>query len=335
MPIKKKLFNAPFVLSLGSGAGKILSKIPLSEEYYKVALNSSLKDLELIENKVDVIISCGSGKGSGMDPNQGKRDFEEKIKKLFKTIEEIKSESKTNEIDLIPIIASLGHGFGTGSFVGALQEIKNKFKEALIIPFVITPFTWEGKSVVERAFKSLQYATKMNTCFIISNEEVGTIYKDIGSSYDKINILVGELISVVVKSFSATEGILQSIDKSDLYKFMSGELATLRYIKLKSAKDLKVETIRTNIEKRWLRTEFKTFKKSPPKLNIFYILDGKGPFEPKNLGEINEFIEGREYVKHEELKPLLIERSKAKDCNFVWMESGFTLACGKNIYGVY
>ncbi len=60
-------------------------------------------------------------------------------------------------------------------------------------------------------------------------------------------------------------------------------------------RNLKVETIRTNIEKRWLRTEFKTFKKSPPKLNIFYILDGKGPFEPKNLGEINEFIEVREY----------------------------------------
>ena len=43
MPIRRKLFNAPVVLAFGSGAGKILSRMPLPGEYYKVAVNSSAR----------------------------------------------------------------------------------------------------------------------------------------------------------------------------------------------------------------------------------------------------------------------------------------------------
>ena len=58
MPIRRKLFDAPVVLAFGSGAGKILSRMPLSGEYYKVAVNSSARDLALIENRVDVVLRC-------------------------------------------------------------------------------------------------------------------------------------------------------------------------------------------------------------------------------------------------------------------------------------
>ena len=49
MPIKKKLFNAPVVLSFGSGAGKIISKIETPQRVYKIAVNSSERDLEMID----------------------------------------------------------------------------------------------------------------------------------------------------------------------------------------------------------------------------------------------------------------------------------------------
>lgn len=336
MPIKKKLFNAPFILSFGSGAGKILSQIPSSNSYYKIAINSSERDLSLIDGDVDQIIRCGNGNGSGMDPTKGEKDYKEKSKTVLKTLDDVLEETKTKEVDFIPVIASLGHGFGSGSFATALSELKNKFSNSIIFPFVVTPFTWEGFSVIERAFTSLKEATKINTCFVISNEEVGSIYKDIGSSYNKINVLIGNLVSNIIKSLSATDGILQTIDKADMSKFVSGDLATIRYINLDSAKDLSISVIQDKIDKKWLKVEGKAFKFGgiPRKINVFYILDGQGPFSPQTLLEIHEYIGKREYINQDEVKPLLIER-KSKGCDFIWLESGYELACGKNIYGVY
>src|SRR4030066_1905479 len=115
MTIRKKLFNAPVVLAFGSGAGKILSKMPLSSEFYKVAVNSSERDLSMIESKVDLLIRCGSGMGSGMSPEQGRKDLDGKLSHLFGRIDEVRKETKVKDIDLIPLIATLGHGFGTGS----------------------------------------------------------------------------------------------------------------------------------------------------------------------------------------------------------------------------
>jgi len=334
LPIKKKLFNAPFVISLGSGAGKILSNIASSDLYYKIAVNSSDKDLHMIKNKVDEIIVCGNGNGSGMDPQRGQEDIHKRIKYIFKLIDSVCEETGTEEIDLIPIIATIGHGFGSGSLPEVISSFKKKYYNSLIIPFVIAPFTWEGRAVVERAYTSLQ-ALEV-TPIVVSNEEVGTIFTDVGTSYDKINVLLGNLIQAIIQALTATDGVLQTVDKNDFEKFLQGDIATMRYMKLKSADELSVDIIQKKLDKRWLKTEFKTFKigKMPEKLNIFYILDGKGPFSPKVLGEISEYLGKREFVNQDNFKPLLIER-KSKGCNFVWLESGFRLKCDKNIYGEY
>ena len=334
MPIRKQLFNAPFIISLGSGAGKILSNIPLSDKYYKIAVNSSSKDLEMIESKVDAILSCG-GNGSGMSPEQGSKDMKASLKKLKHLLGEVLEETKTTSVDVIPVIISLGHGFGSGSSYLALDALKEEYKDSLIIPFVVTPFTWEGEGVIKRAYESLKDLTELTTCVIISNEEVGNLYKHIGSSYDRINIMLGEVISDFLQAMSATDGIIQTVDKSDLRKMLSGELATMRYAKLRNANEVTVRMIKEDMEKRFLKVEFKHFKPAPPKLHVFYCIDGKGPLNPKNLGEIQEYIASREYVNQDELKPLLIERKRGKGCNFLWLESGYKLACDKNIYGVY
>ena len=334
MPIKKKLFNAPFVLSLGSGAGKILSEVPLSDKYYKVAINSSSKDLQLIESKVDITLKCGDGKGSGMSPIKGYEDMRLGMRDLGKVIQEIKDETKTDEIDLIPLIISLGHGFGTGSSEAILETFEKTYKDTIILPFVITPFTWEGADVVKRAYTKLEKLTEFCTCIIISNEEVGKIYSDIGSSYDRINAVVGELISDFIEAMSATDGIIQTVDKSDFAKLFTGRIATLRGLRFKSADEITLKNIKNNMEQRFLKTQLKTFKPQT-KLKLFYAIDGKGPFQPDKLLELQEFIASKDYFDTSTIKPLLIERKRAKHTNFLWLESGFKLACDKNIYGIY
>jgi cell division GTPase FtsZ len=332
MPAKKQLFNAPVILSFGSGAGKVLSNLHVPDTY-KIAVNSSERDLLLIDKKIDTAIVCGKGNGSGMNPTQGKIDVTGKMKALFKEIDTITSDIKIDKIDLIPCVFSLGHGFGTGSIDTVLEGLKTKYSDALIIPFVITPFSWEGKSVIDRAYNALYQATKLSTCFVISNEEVGQSYKDIGASYDKVNALIGDGLATMIKSFSATDGIIQSVDKNDFSKFMTGDLATIRHMRIKSAQDLKFGDIKEGIGKRWLKVEQKVFKPAV-KLNIFYILDGKGPFSPQILGDITDYLSKKDYINMEYIKPLLIQR-KSAGCDFVWMESGFKLKLDKNIYGEY
>ena len=334
MPIKKKLFNAPFVISLGSGAGKILSNIASSDLYYKIAVNSSDKDLHMIKSKVDEIIICGNGNGSGMDPQRGQEDLHKRSRQIFKLIDSVCEETGTEEIDMIPIIATLGHGFGSGSLPELISSLKKKYSNSLIIPFVVTPFNWEGNAVIQRAYDSLT-ALEV-TPVVVSNEEVGTIFTDIGTSYDKINTLLGNLIQAIIQALTATDGVLQTVDKNDFSKFLQGDMATMRYMKLKNAEELTVDLILKKLDKRWFKTDMKKFSfgQMPEKLNVFYILDGKGPFSPKVLGEISEYLSKRDFVNQDNIKPLLIER-KTKGCNFVWLESGFTLKCDKNIYGVF
>jgi cell division GTPase FtsZ len=299
MPIKKKLFNAPVILSFGSGAGKILSNIETPLNTYKIAINSSARDLQMINNVVDEIVACGSGNGSGMDPSQGKEDINSSISKVFKTIDDAIFESKGSDIDMLPIIASLGHGFGSGSTAYAIEKLTKRYKSSIIVPVVITPFTWEGESAVKRAYEALKEIVQLTPCFIISNEEVGNQYKDIGASYDKINTLIGDALTVLLRAFSATDGILQTIDKNDFKRFFANDLATIRHMKIKSAKDLKFEDIKDNIGKRWLHIESKVFKPAPTKLNVSYILDGAGPFNPKVLAELQENATKKDYINKE------------------------------------
>lgn len=336
MPIKKKLFNAPFVISLGSGAGKILSNIASSDDYYKIAINSSEKDLKMIKSRVDEIVIVGNGNGSGMSPHQGLDDIQDNIQKVYKQIDVICEEMSVEEIDLIPIIATLGHGFGSGSLPFIMERFTQKYPSAILLPFVVTPFNWEGKQVINRAFESLSNSLFWGTPIVISNEEVGSDFADISAGYSKINTTLSDLIQYTIKALTAESGILQTVDKNDFGKFLHGELATMRYMKLNSAEDLSVDLIQKQLDKRWLKVDIKPFKigKSLEKLNVFYILDGKGPFNPKSLGDISEYLNKKDFINQENIKPLLIER-KSKDCNFIWLESGFTLKCDKNIYGVY
>jgi cell division GTPase FtsZ len=330
--IKNKLFNAPVILSFGSGAGKIISQLSIPS-VYKIAVNSSERDLMLIDKRVDSIVICGKGNGSGMDPDQGQADFSSRSKSVGKEIEEAIEESRSRDIDMIPCIFSLGHGFGSGSIYPAIEFLRDRYKNAVILPFVVTPFTWEGKPVIDRAYLALSRAIQLSTCVVISNEEVGSQYGDIGVGYDRINGLIGDAISTILRSFSATDGIIQTVDKNDFGKFFRGDMATVRHMKIKSAKDLRFSDIKDGIGRRWIKVDAKVFKPAH-KLNIFYILDGKGPFNPQVLGDISDNISKKDYINMEYIKPLLIQR-KSSGCDFVWMESGFKLKLDKNIYGEY
>jgi cell division GTPase FtsZ len=328
---KTRLFNSPVIISLGSGGGRILSKISVPKDVHKIALNSSSKDLLLIGNKIDTSICCGSGTGSGMSPQQGRQDFEGKLTQLLSKIDEISKETKMKEVDLIPIIATTGFGFGSGALPLALEALRSKFKDAVLLPFVICPFSFEGESVIERSYRSLQAACKVSACITISNQVVGSLYGDMTLSYKKINAAVGKVVSVVLKALAAKDAMV-SLDKSDLNKILKGDLVSIRHMELKSAQDLTLKTI-NNLGSRLFEVKFKMFRPSPVKLNLLYICDGRGIFAPSIFEEIQKYIADKEFYNQTELKPLLINRPKNLD--FVFLESGFKLGCDKNIFRVF
>jgi cell division GTPase FtsZ len=329
---KTRLFNSPVIISLGSGGGRILSKSSVPKDVHKIALNSSNKDLSLIGNKIDVSICCGSGMGSGMSPEQGRKDLEGKLGQLFSVVDDFLKEGKVKEVDLIPVVATSGHGFGSGALPLALEALKSKFKDAILLPFVVCPFTFEGQSVVERSYRSLQAACKISTCIVISNQVVGGMHGDISASYKRINHSIGKAVSVILKALSVKDAVV-SLDKSDLTKILKGDLASIRHTELRSAEDLSIKTITDGIGNRWLDTKFKSFRPSPAKLNVFFIADGRGVFAPAIFEQIQKYISGKEYYNESELKPLLINRNKNLD--FIFLESGFSLGCGQNIFGEY
>lgn len=248
--LRKPLFTIPAVIALGSGGGRILARVKAPDGCLRVAVNSSQRDLALIEDKVDLAILAGDGRGSGMDPAKGLEDALNALDFIPEVIETKCRELGFDTPDLIPVIATLGHGFATGAIGGVLPVLKRVFPEAVLMPFTVTPFLFEEEGPLGRTHEALSALCKDFTCFVLSNEttaaRTGIKYGELGieAVYDAINSHIERVVSVLLDALPASEGIVQSLDRADLGKIITGELATICVTQAPLAADITVDKIK-------------------------------------------------------------------------------------------
>jgi len=364
---KPPLFSIPTVFALGSGGGRILAGVEVPETCWRIAVNSSQRDLDLIADNVNLTVPCGDGSGSQMNPRRGRQDVEEVLDFLVEAVNYSCEAFDFDIPDLIPVIATFGHGFGSGALEPVLRKLKKSFPRSVLMPFVVTPFKAEGSGIMRRAFNSLESVSKRFTCFPASNEVMSRNLKidvkslAISRVYNEINAEIQKTLSILFGSLTVREGVIQSFDRSDLFKIVDGELGTISMGRFKRAEDITIAKLKRVERREWLDTAPMKREEKPieterrrkllwkkrreeekvstkpkrrrRKLKATYIIDGTGKFTVKQLSDTNTYLKKVRNVDIKWLKPIIIERSKP--CDLLLMKCGYTLKYGRNIAGTY
>ena len=162
------------VLGVG-GAGCNALKYLMDNAIYNmafVAVNTDRQSLSVFDRNCTMLIGANStfGRGTGGDPELGKRAAEENI-------EEIKSLFFGK--NLLIILVGLGGGTGTG----AAQVIAEEAKKAdlLTLVFATMPFSYEGDYRTKAAKDGLERLKKTaSSVVVLSNDKISGLYdKDV------------------------------------------------------------------------------------------------------------------------------------------------------------
>ena len=127
----RPFFNMNVVFGLGSGGCNILASLGLPEHVIKVGINSNIRDLVSVGDRLDLTIPCGEGRGSGMMPEKGREDFMQVAEYVPTIIQEVCSASNVDEPDVVSVIATLGHGFGSGSVLPCCDMIRRNYPNSI------------------------------------------------------------------------------------------------------------------------------------------------------------------------------------------------------------
>lgn len=211
----------PFIIGAGSGGSRIVSRIAIpGAQPALIGINSSWKDLDALGNIVKV--RAGDGDGSGMDPKKGERDYLGSRQQLFEAIERVLEGKKIpkESVDLIPVIISAGHGFGTGAGPRLVEDLKKMFPRTPILAFVTLPFSFEGELTMKRAMDCLKRVCEQTGSVPISNQYVASLLgpeESIKVVLAKVNAYIAASISTLI-SIAAAETVLSGIDRTDIAK---------------------------------------------------------------------------------------------------------------------
>jgi len=344
----KSLLYAPVVFGCGSGGCRALAgiSVPADLPYrpVKVAVNNCTADLLRIKDHVDLAVPCGSGKGSGMDPEVGRSDIMQVRDGLCEVPEGVSEHFGIKQVpDIIIVIASFGYGMGTGGTLPLLRKLRERYSDTLILPFVITPFRLEGYKTMERAAMELEAVCEYFTPVIISNETVCRRYQiddrrdDEMAVYRQINAKIQTVISVLISSLTTEEGYATStIDRSDLQRvFGKGGVATLTHQTFPSLDNFNLDLVKRAEKLEWLETQRAPKDTDRQPLSATYIVDGGGAFSLGRREEVNRYLFSEYNVDTGLLKPLIIKREKDR-ADFLLIKSGYRFAFEKGtIMGVY
>ena len=215
-------FNIPFAIATGSGGGKIVARLT-TMKVAKIAVNSSWKDLDALPESV-VKVRAGEGDGSGMDPKKGEKDYVKRggSRGLRDAIQKILEEKGMGEDDvsLIPLIVSAGHGFGSGSGPKIVEDLQKMFPKAPVIAFVTQPFAFEGEETIRKARECGKKIASKTGTILVSNQyvaEVVGLEQSIKQILYKVNVYISNSIDTFLK-IATSESILAGVDRTDLRK---------------------------------------------------------------------------------------------------------------------
>lgn len=323
----RHLFAMPVIFSLGSGGGRVLAGVDVSRVgAIKVAINSSLRDLRQIEDRVDVVVSCGDGGGSGMRPEKGREDYLDVADEVPAIVEKACEAYGCEEPDVIVTIASLGHGFGSGSLPEHAKLIKERFPSAVHLIFGITPFYFEGDAAIVRAYNSLKETVKHNTVFLLSNQIASVKARTDPSKlklvevYNSINERISSMLTLFFEALTTTEGVMMGLDRSDLKSVIQGEIGGMGMAKYPSLEGLTAERLLSDA----MSTVYMKPVVEAPGIRGTYILDSKDNVPVALLRELNALLITRWLFRTETFKPLVIERRR-ESTSFILLMAGMSL----------
>jgi len=307
------LLTIPVIFSLGSGAGRVLAGVDVSRiGAVKVAINSSIRDLKQIEGQVDLSIPCGDLGGSGMNPEKGREDYLEVVDVIPHIVEKACEAYGCEDPDVVVTIASVGHGFGSGSLPEHVKAVKSSYPNTVHIVFAVTPFHFEGEGPMIRAYTSLKEAVKHITVFPLSNHiaslklNVDPRKVKLSDVFNAINSHVVEVLNSLFDALTATEGIRMGMDRSDLMNMIQGEVGAIGMAKYQSLSGLTADKVLQDVAS----SIYVKPVVGPDGAYGTYLVDSCEKVPLSLLNELSRLLVSRWMLKTRYLKPLILERDR-------------------------
>jgi cell division GTPase FtsZ len=296
---------------------------------HRVAINNSERDLALLR-RVDEKLCVGEDRaGSGMDLEKGRTDFLHDEQRLTEIVTEQCGKKKISEPDIIPVIASLGHGFGSASLPEACRALRQQFPSVILFAFAITPFDFQGEGIKERARVSLRRCRENKiTTTPISNqaasEKVGLDPKTLPlmKLYGRINEDLSGLLTALFDALTAKGTIIESIDRNDLRRIWSGVSSLIMRAKYPSISAIGPRSIDDAERNLFLNVKYEA---SDQPSTVTYIIDGPGDITVQQLADINMLLVQKYKASLDLLKPLIVQR-KRPYVNLLVIRGGVNLA---------
>ena len=252
MRLRPGSVHIPCVIGVGSGGSMIAATLGLGRAPGKravrrprdmgerlvepVVVSSSRMDVEdLMKEGVRYGFVIGSGKGSGSNPEKGRMDYlhsslRDEILEAPKRI----AERRGMRLDLIPVICCLGFGCGSGAGPEIIKDLRDRYRDSLVMGFGILPFSWEGPDTYRRAVKAIKRMMKYAPTIPISNHYVqilvsGTRHRKLKDLINRINEYIASWLEVLVRGGMTSETITR-FDVSDMISaFKPGPILMLRW----------------------------------------------------------------------------------------------------------
>jgi len=259
-----------------------------------------------------VIVPCGDLGGSGMRPEKGREDYLEVAESVPYMVRRACELYGCEDPDVIVTIASLGHGFGSGSLPEHVKVIKESFPNAVHLVFAVTPFYFEGGAPLIRAYNSLKEAVKQVTVFPASNQiaslKIGMDPKRVRLSdvYYVINSRIAEVLDTLFEALTASQDIRMGIDRSDLRNIIQGELGAMGMAKYPTLANLTADRLLQDLA----ASIYARLAVGPEGAYGTYIIDSCEEVPLALLNGLTSQLILKWGLKTQFLKPLIIERER-------------------------
>ncbi|MEM2238517.1 MAG: hypothetical protein QXU87_08800 [Candidatus Caldarchaeum sp.] len=189
-----------------------------------VCISSSRMDIEQLKGyQQRGLYVIGDGTGSGMNPEKGRRDYLESPSRqeILELPKKIAEEKGYDRIDLVPVIATLGFGCGSGAGPALLEDLVKKYPNSCVLGIFTLPFAWEGDETRRRAVKALQQACKHAPVIPASNSYLIRDFMDTDftKALNTANERIVKPLNTVLRAMSNPKAITV-IDSSDLRRIL-------------------------------------------------------------------------------------------------------------------
>lgn len=201
-----------------------------------------------------------------------------------------------------------------------LKLLKGEFPNSVIIGWVITPFDFQGAEIKERAYGSIRACIEnKSTITPVSNQvaarRLGLNQENASLSglYTAINKELSGIMTALFNAFTATEGVIESMDRNDLRRIWVGDSVLISHVTYPSASSIGPSTLQDSENRLLVDVEY---GEGPEKPTVTYIVDGPGELSVKQMGELSTNLVSTYKSDMSYFKPLIIQRPK-KDTSFL------------------